>query len=131
MEISPAASRRTEAVFNYLRSQIGQPTPRAVEVAAALRIPPSAVDNAVTYLRRHERIIASGTGNSRVIHFPGEGETIPRISRRGRAMLAVTEPVVEPVRVEHFSCPRCGVRNCTRHSAAFLTVGRVPSYMGA
>ena len=73
-------------------------------------------------------VTSSGTGNYRVIIVKGVGETIPRL---GKAERIAINADFEPERVVSYSCPRCGARNCARHSASFLTTSIVPAWRAA
>lgn len=122
---------RNERVLAYLRTRIGKATPLNRDIAIGSGLSVGASDAAFYHLRNHGQIITRGSGNTRVITIPGEGSTIARCNAAARETLTPTMAQAEPVRVAHWSCSRCGAKDCTRHSPAFLTTGRVPAHMGA
>lgn len=107
-----------QAILSHLASHIGQLTPTNVEMAHMLGCTESAVDRHISMLKAEGAIFTSGQRSSRYFNFRDhEGHTLPRVGKVHPAPPAMVEG---PVYDRPQACPRCQVRGCTRHSAAYL-----------
>ncbi|GLV28172.1 hypothetical protein TomTYG75_06960 [Sphingobium sp. TomTYG75] len=125
MDIQTASADFDKKLLAHLTNMIGKPTPTSRELAAALDVGRGTIEASFYRLVRQGLVSASGTGNYRTISIKGVGDTLPRLSKADRVAANVE---FEPVRIEATSCPRCGARNCQRHSAAFLTTSVIPAW---
>ena len=115
-------------VLAYLTKRVGNVTPRGAQVAQDIGCTSDEYHAACTWLKRNGKIAVEGVGYSRVVHVIGVGKTVAVSNKRAERDAFVPPPKFEPVRAGNYSCPRCGVRNCTRHSASILTTGHVPAW---
>ena len=109
----------------HLASMVGKPTPTTREMTQTLGVSRGVVEAGFYRLVKQGLVSATGTGNYRTITVKGAGDTLPRLSKADR--IAANVEFV-PARAVNYTCPRCGARNCTRHSASFLTTGHVPAW---
>lgn len=112
----------------HLSSMVGKPTPTTREMTQTLGVSRGVVEAGFYRLVKQGHVASSGTGNYRTIAIKGVGDTLPRLSKADRIAANVE---FEPVRAANYTCPRCGARNCTRHSASFLTTGVIPAWRTA
>lgn len=117
------------AVFNLITQHIGKTMPTQRDIAGILETTVPRINHSFARLVASGEIETDGTGGMRVIHIPGVGSTLSRLAGKEVAAYRVVDDL--PERIESYSCVRCGVRNCQRHSAAFLTTGRAPRFLGA
>ena len=115
-------------VLAYLTKRVGNVTPRGAQVAQDIGCTSDEYHAACTWLKRNGKIAVEGVGYRRVIHVFGVGSTVAFSHKRAERDAVVPPPKFEPVRAGSYTCPRCGARNCTRHSASFLTTGHVPAW---
>lgn len=110
------------ATLALITRYIGDILPCQRDMAAALGSNGSRVNHSIARLQQQGKIRVEGLGNCRSIDVIGVGRTVPRYGSRELATYQPAQP--EPVRLESYSCGRCGARNCSRHGAAFITTGR-------
>lgn len=110
------------ATLAYIVRYIGKVLPTQREMAGALNSSGSRVNHSIARLAERGKIAIEGLGNCRVVEVIGVGRTLPRHMSHELATYSPPEPM--PVRIESHACPRCGVRNCQRHTASFVTSGR-------
>lgn len=107
---------RDRTMLAIMTDHVGKVLPSARNMAAMMGCTKAQSDHAMRRLRKSGAVELFGNGPSRVYHIVGIGSTLPEYP--GKEVAAhverATEP--EPVRVFNYSCPRCGVRNCLRHS---------------
>ncbi|ANI79035.1 hypothetical protein [Sphingobium sp. EP60837] len=95
----------------------------------------------LTYIRRRQGEHISGVTDSRICGLTQTtfNRTVSMLRAKGaiklggnhnfRTMTVLEEPTQEPARVESYTCPRCGARNCAEHSAGVLTTSaRIPAW---
>lgn len=120
------ASDFDKKLLAHLISMIDKPTPTSREMTAHFRVTRGVVEAGFYRLVKQGLVSISGTGNYRTIRVKGAGDTLPRLNKADR-MAADVEFI--PVRAENYSCPRCGAKNCQRHSASFLTTSaKMPAW---
>ena len=124
-DLLPHEARRL-AVLAIITDHIGKILPTSRNIAYTLGCTTAQVDHSLRMLSREGVIDCQGNGNGRIVIVFGKGATIPR--HAGKEVAAYRPPAPEPVRVESFSCPRCGARSCQRHSAAVLVTRAVPAW---
>lgn len=110
------------ATLALIARYVGQILPCQRDMAAMLGSNGSRVNHSIARLQQQGKIRVEGLGNCRMIDVIGVGCTLPRYTSREVATYQPRE--VEPVRLESYSCPRCGARNCQRHTASFVSSGR-------
>ena len=116
-------------VLAYLTKRVGNVTPRGAQVAQDIGCTSDEYHAACTWLKRNGKIAVEGVGYGRVVHVIGVGKTVALSNHRAERDAVVPPPKFEPVRAESYACPRCGARNCSDHSAGFLTTSaRVPAW---
>lgn len=109
----------------HLASMVGKPTPTTREMTQTLGVSRGVVEAGFYRLVKQGLVVATGNGNYRTITVKGVGDTLPRLSKADRIAAKVE---FEPMRTANFTCPRCGARNCQRHSASFLTTRAIPAW---
>lgn len=107
---------RREAVLAYITAHVGKILPVSRLIAVDMGCTTAQINHAFRMLSREGAIRCTGNGNSRVIMVTGVGSTLPRYLGKEVSSYVAREPEPEPVRVFNFACPRCGTRNCARHS---------------
>ncbi|KMS58777.1 hypothetical protein [Sphingobium cupriresistens] len=110
------------ATLALITRYVGQILPCQRDMAAELGSTGTRVNHSIARLQQQGKIRVEGLGNCRLIDVLGVGFTIPRYGNREVATYQAAQP--EPVRLESYSCGRCGARNCERHGAAIITTGR-------
>lgn len=107
---------RDRMMLAIMADHVGKVLPSARNMAAMMGCTKAQSDHAMRRLRRTGAVELFGNGPGRVYHIVGVGSTLPEYP--GKEVAAYTEraPEPEPVRVFNFACPRCGTRNCARHS---------------
>ena len=111
------------ATLALITAYIGKILPCQRDMAATLGSNGSRVNHSIARLQQSGLIKVEGLGNCRSVDVIGKGCTLPRYAGKEVATYQAAE--AEPFRVESHACPRCGVRNCQRHTASFVTSGRV------
>lgn len=111
---------RDAAMLAIMVAHVGKVLPSARKMAAMMGCTKAQSDHAMRRLRRTGVVELFGNGPSRVYHIIGAGSTLPECPGKEVAAYVPRPIEPEPVRVFNFACPRCGVRNCARHSPAPL-----------
>lgn len=128
MDMETPSADFDKKLLAHLVSMIGKPTPTTREMTQALGVSRGVVEAGFYRLVKQGLVSAAGTGNYRTITVKGAGDTLPRLSKADRIAANVE---FEPIRAVNYTCPRCGARNCTRHSASFLTTSVIPAWRTA
>lgn len=110
------------AMLALVTAHIGRTLPCMRDIAAVAGGSAARVSHSFTRLTAAGKFIPHGSGNQRYIEVVGVGSTVPRWkgADEGAFVPRSAQASHEPVRVFNFACPRCGARNCARHSPAPL-----------
>lgn len=111
------------ATLALITAYIGKILPCQRDMAATLGTNVSRVNHSIARLQQHGLIKVDGLGNCRSVEVIDKGCTLPRYGRTEVEGYQAAEP--EPVRIESYSCPRCGSRGGScGHTAIALSSGR-------